>query len=269
MPTVHAAGSYILDQYHEQQREIERLRLQTLAMHEPELALLDSHGLAAARRVLDAGCGSGVLLGLMARRHPATRFAGVDVNPDLLALAANQVAGLGERVALHHAPIAALPAGEAYDFVLSRFVLQHLADPAAAVQALHGQVAPGGRLCLVDVHDDWFFLHPPVPALAELLALSADRQAALGGSRTIGRELPALLHQAGFRDVRVDVLTANSEQLGLAAFLELTIGFRPQLFAGQPEQVHAEALAAAVTQQAQGSYHFGMASAFVVSGCKA
>ncbi|MFG2045385.1 methyltransferase domain-containing protein [Dactylosporangium sp. NPDC048998] len=90
--------------------------------------------LAPGQRILDAGTGAGEAARLLAAR----------------------LGGTGEVVAVDHrrGDVIALDFPGAYfDAVRCERVLQHLADPDAAVAELARVTRPGGRVCLVDT--DW------------------------------------------------------------------------------------------------------------------
>jgi SAM-dependent methyltransferase len=106
-------------------------------------------------RILDVGCGSG--------RHVAAAYAlpevevvGVDINPRDLAAARDRLrfhdavkTHGGGRWHLAAADIARLPFGpRAFDLVICCEVLEHVADPAAAVAELLRVLKPGRHLAV-------------------------------------------------------------------------------------------------------------------------
>jgi ubiquinone/menaquinone biosynthesis C-methylase UbiE len=105
---------------------------------------------AAPRRVLDVGCGTGYLLRQLAGRLPGTgEFLGVDAAPKMIEVARSEssdarlnfVLGTAER----------LPAAEgAYDLVVSTTSFDHWGDQAAGVRECARALAPGGTLVLTD-----------------------------------------------------------------------------------------------------------------------
>jgi ribosomal protein L11 methyltransferase len=106
-------------------------------------------------RVLDFGCGSGVLA-IAALKLGASSAIGVDIDPQALHAAAdnaerNQV---GDRLTL--APPVALPEGEQYDTVLANILSGPLIDLAPQLAAA---LAPGGQLLLSGI------LEPQVEAV--------------------------------------------------------------------------------------------------------
>jgi ribosomal protein L11 methyltransferase len=108
------------------------------------LALLERAGVPGAGRVLDVGCGSGIL-GIAAARLGAARVTAVDVDPDAVAATRRNAAlnGCADRLAASvGGPQSVAPGFE--------LVLANLLAPAhLALGAEYGRLlAPGGRLIL-------------------------------------------------------------------------------------------------------------------------
>ena len=77
-------------------QEYDRLRAQSRAWEAATSRLLDQVGLAAGASCLDAGCGPGETMRLMAQRvGPAGRVTGIDVDAPLGAAGADDVARRG------------------------------------------------------------------------------------------------------------------------------------------------------------------------------
>jgi ubiquinone/menaquinone biosynthesis C-methylase UbiE len=104
--------------------------------------------------VLDAGTGPGALLVQLANRRPDLRLTGVDLSGDMVALAERNVhaAGLGDRVQVHRADVAALPFPDAsFDLVVSTFSMHHWAAITPSVTELARVLRPGGLLWIYDL----------------------------------------------------------------------------------------------------------------------
>jgi ubiquinone/menaquinone biosynthesis C-methylase UbiE len=99
------------------------------------------------RRVLDAACGTGRHAEyLTALGHTVT---GLDVSPDMLALARRRVPG----ARLVEAPLAPLPFEDAeFDAAVCALALSHVADPSDAIAELARVVRPGGPVVVSDFH---------------------------------------------------------------------------------------------------------------------
>ncbi len=102
-----------------------------------EVELVERYGTGA--RVLEAGCGTGLLLEKVGRF--AARAVGMDLSPGMLAKA--HARGL----TAVHASIEALPfADDAFDLAYSFKVLPHVAEIGAALAELARVVRPGGHV---------------------------------------------------------------------------------------------------------------------------
>ncbi len=105
------------------------------------------------QRLLDVGCGTGVLLGRLAAAYPTVVLAGVDPVPEMLAIARRQLPGSIELVA---GWAEELPFGSgALDVVVTSNVFHYVADPHLALREMARVLRPGGRLVLTDWCDDY------------------------------------------------------------------------------------------------------------------
>jgi len=130
--------------------EWERIR----ALHAPEkdveAAILKRMTAQPIKNLLDAGTGTGRMLELLAPH--ANRAVGVDVSPEMLAIARDRL--LRENLPnaqVRLADIYRLPfTSDRFDAVLFHQVLHYLDDPGAAVAEVARVMAPGGRLLIAD-----------------------------------------------------------------------------------------------------------------------
>lgn len=128
--------------YDEQPNPLLALEQRFLSRMLPDIAGLD---------VLDAGCGTGRWLQLLASLHPAT-LVGVDTSPEMLRRAS---ARLGSKSMLHLGNCTALPIQNATaDLILASFVLSYLDSVEAFARELHRVARPGANIFLTDMHPD-------------------------------------------------------------------------------------------------------------------
>jgi len=155
---------------------------------------------APGQRLLDAGCGVGeVARALAAAVAPGGEVVAVDASSATVAAAAARDDGSGVRYEV--ADVVALPfADGTFDGVRTERVLQHVAEPDAAIAELVRVTRPGGRVCLVDT--DWESLAVdgmPADLVASMRAAFAARDTL--HHQGIGRTLRRRLVRAGLRDV--------------------------------------------------------------------
>ncbi len=149
-------------------------------------------GERATGRVLEVAIGTGRSLPFYVT---ATSLTGVDLSPEMLAVARQRAEDRGLPLDLLEGDAEALPVEDAaYDTVLCSLSLCTIPDPTAAIAEMKRALVPGGRLLLLDhVASSW----PPVYAVQWLVERISIRVA---GEHYTRRSLP-LVEAAGFEIV--------------------------------------------------------------------
>ncbi|HSE92649.1 MAG TPA: methyltransferase domain-containing protein [Methylomirabilota bacterium] len=208
----------------------------------------------AGDRVLEVGCGSGVVLrDLAARVGPRGRVVGVDPSRWLLAAAARLLEGhaLRGRIALRTAAGARLPfAAGRFDVTVAVTVLLHVADPLAVVQEMARVTRPGGLVAVQDQDFGTVALAHPDRALTERIL---DGVAAhIYEEPWSGRRLPGLLRAAGLTSIRL--LTDVYQDTALVPYTKAFIERRAEnavrfgIVDGRTAQAWLDALTALVAR---------------------
>ncbi|MGO8859644.1 MAG: class I SAM-dependent methyltransferase [Acidimicrobiales bacterium] len=141
----------------------------------------------APQRVLDVGCGTGLLLRLLADRLPdADELAGIDAAAGMVAVARSLAKD--PRLRLSNGVAENLPyADQSFDLVVSTTSFDHWREQGRGLAECARVLAPSGHLVLTDLFSVWL-----VPTM---LVGRKDR------ARTKHRA-GALLKAAGFRSVK-------------------------------------------------------------------
>lgn len=202
--------NYILEDSGEAKR-LERQARQSAYSVEEELP-----DLAADGRVLDAGCGTGVVA-----RHACRHLRGRNMSIDACDRSEQrleQARALSsehpfDRISYFAGDVTHLPCeNEYYDLVLNRFVLEHLVAPRAAVREFYRVLKPGGEVRIIDADGVLFNLFTTDERLNGYLdVLRRD----LTIDMFVGRKIPNMLVKAGFEEVswRIDVMRFSGDSL--------------------------------------------------------
>jgi len=150
-------------------------------------------------RLLDAGCGPGSITSGLAEAVAPGAATGVDVSADAVSAARALAAERGVANARFlDGDVCALPFPDsAFDAAFAHALLQHLADPLAALQELRRVLRPGGVIGVADADYDGGLMHPALSGIEASLALMR-RMRERTSSPYVGRRLRELLHEAGF-----------------------------------------------------------------------
>jgi ubiquinone/menaquinone biosynthesis C-methylase UbiE len=184
-------------------------------------------------RLLDVGCGPGsITIGLAGVVAPG-EVVGLDIAPVQVEAARALAAEEGAANARFEVgSVYALPFPDAsFEAAFAHTVLEHLADPVAALREVRRVLKPGG---VIGVRDgDWGgrVIAPPSPLVEEGYALYARLWVLNGGNPNRGREHRALLREAGFARIVASAWGAASgtpeETRGLAAIAHTQLS-RPE-----------------------------------------
>lgn len=181
--------------------EYERLRAQARTWEAATGRLLDRVELARGARCLDAGCGPGETMRLMAQRvGPTGHVCGVDVDAELGGLALQMLYGAGH---LHCSFVPSdLESGEPipgapYHLVYARLLLFHVRDQAAVLRHLWHAVAPGGVLVVHDYDLRTSDVLPALDTVEEWKRVALGTFSGSGRDIAVGSRLPLLFAEAG------------------------------------------------------------------------
>lgn len=150
--------------------------------------------------LLDVGSGPGTITADLATR--VAHVTATEIGEPQMALTRTT---LGERGITNAsyvvADIHALPFPDAScDVAHAHQVLQHVADPVAALRELRRVTKPGGIVAVRDADYATFAWYPESAAITDWLRLYRDAARHNGGEPDAGRRLMAWAHAAGFTD---------------------------------------------------------------------
>lgn len=158
--------------------------------------------LPALRRgasLLDVGCGVGSITVDLADRVAPGRVVGLDASGEVLDTARAAAAAAGVHVEFATGDAYALPfADGTFDVVHAHQVLQHLADPVAALREMRRVVRPDGVVAVRDADYGTVGFHPELPGLVDWLAGYRATARANDGDPDAGARVLAWAREAGF-----------------------------------------------------------------------
>jgi ubiquinone/menaquinone biosynthesis C-methylase UbiE len=150
-------------------------------------------------RLLDVGCGTGVLLEQVYVQWPGVRAVGIDLSWRMLAVARRRLPG---QVSLIRADVGLLPCAEqSFDVVVSNSSFHYWPDPKRALAELARVLRPGGQLVLTDWCGDYI--------TCRLLGLGLRLTGRAHERAYRSAECTALLRDAGYCGVAIERCRLN------------------------------------------------------------
>ena len=163
--------------------------------------LFERAGLQNARRVLDVGCGTGVLEIELTNRTSA-RFYGLDIDRVRLIQAVHHA----PTVCFTHANAFHLPFPDAwFDITFCHFLLLWVAQPMQVVAEMKRVTRPGGFVLALAEPDYGGRIDYPtdLEIIGQMQLVALRRQ---GADPLTGRKLAGIFHQVGFQDTETGLM---------------------------------------------------------------
>ena len=230
-------------------QEYERLRAQARQWEAATARILDQVSVPEGASCLDAGCGPGETMRMLAQRAgPGGRVLGIDIDSSIGALAMEMLHGSGHRQCAFQAHD--LTAGEPvpgapFDVVYARLLLFHLPQRVAVLARLWDAVAPGGHLVVQDYDTRTFGVLPDLPGFAEVKRVILGTFSAAGADLAAGARLTHLFMQAGAGVPDGTDVTGRIEPLGAGGRILAESVFRSLLPVALAHGITTEDAAAA------------------------
>lgn len=104
-------------------------------------------------RVLDIGCGTGVLLAAMGNRFPEVILAGIDPTQEMLDIARKR---LSKKVHITRSWAEKLPFSDAqFEVIVSCNMFHYIREPLVALKEMKRVLRPGGSVTITDWSNDY------------------------------------------------------------------------------------------------------------------
>jgi ubiquinone/menaquinone biosynthesis C-methylase UbiE len=160
---------------------------------------LNRFKLQSIDRVLDIGCGTGILLKQLASTYPQSRLFGVDPVPKMLEVARQRLPetidlaqGWAEKLLFED---------EQFDVAISCNMFHYIRQPMIALQEMRRVLRMGGKLIITDWCDDYWTCH-----LCDIFLRRFDR----AHFKTYRQqEFRQILEDAGYKDVYIERYKIN------------------------------------------------------------
>lgn len=160
---------------------------------------------APRERILDLGCGNGMLTVEIARAIGSEgEVTGLDLSEEMMSAARTKCEGMGQARFLEGSALDIPFLDDCFDKAVSLQVFEYIEDVPAALAEVARVLRPGGRFVIADLHFGSWLWHADDRDRMDRMIASWDSHCA---HRDLPEHLPRLLRDAGFRVERVVPVT--------------------------------------------------------------
>ena len=180
-------------------------------------------------RVLDFGCGPGIISAGLAKAVRPGELHGVDMEESQVDLARSVAeAGGHDNAIFHVGDVTDLPFEDGFfDVAHCHNVLMHVPDTRAALSEVNRVLKSGGIISCREMIGGSSFTHPDFGVIRKAWDMFEDLLAADDGHPQMGKELKTHIAGAGFTNVRI---TTSFDIYSAPADVEFIYGFANKWF---------------------------------------
>lgn len=204
--------------------EVDRLKIQAQLGWDKEFRTLKWLGLKNGMSILDLGGGPGFYSEKLLESLPDSKVTIVDIDERMLKIAENRLSNSKCKNRIFFKRASAYKTGikdNTYDFVICRFIMQHLDNPMEAVKEIYRILKPGGIVAIIDSDSGLMGMSDPSFLIKSGRGFFQEIEKRARWNREIGRKLVKILKRSGYEDLDFETVTIHSDIVGLNNILKM------------------------------------------------
>ena len=163
-------------------------------------------GLKEGDRVLDIGCGNGIITEELAKIvGEKVEVVGIDFDKNIITIAKNnlQKSNLNIAYKINDPTKENMFKDNKFDFIHSRYFLTHINNPINMIRKLSELLTNNGILYIEDIDYSGIFSYPTNSSFDKYVEFYTKLSQLSGGNPYIGKELYNLLFKTGYNNINI------------------------------------------------------------------
>ena len=156
--------------------------------------------------MLDIGSGNGYFLCRMAERYPDKQFTGIEISEPFVERAfktAREMKLSNVRFIHDKCPVQGMK--EKFDFILARLTIYCSSDREDVLAWAYEILENRTRIGVIELDYDWIYTYPHNPIINKVFAVHRREFEVHGADCSMGKKVPFMLQNAGFKDIMFEV----------------------------------------------------------------
>ena len=197
--------------------EVNRLETQAKLGWDKEFRTLKWLGLRDGMKILDVGAGPGAYTELLLENLPNSKITALEIDKNLLSIAKDRLCEYPkERLNFKYGSINNSGLKEnSFDFVICRFVFQHLEKPLTGAREIYKVSKPGGIVAIIDSDRGMYGVSDPDILFKSGRGFITQIEKRTRWNREVGRKLIKILKYEGFDKLDFEAVTIHSDLVGI------------------------------------------------------
>jgi uncharacterized tellurite resistance protein B-like protein len=192
------------------------LDIQTQMLGPVELGWFKENGFGSdGSRVIEVGSAAGTYGSYVAHAFPNATFFGLEANENFIKNLDST--NFPSNYTTSHCMVGRDPVPQDCanaEQCYLRYVLQHISNPGRVLRSLHSELAPGAKVFIIEEDDEFFSSFPPYQPFDTVTDAWRRICKVSGTDSRIGRKLPIILAESGFKVEKFEICLRTNTELG-------------------------------------------------------
>ena len=181
--------------------------------------------------MLEIGCSSGDGSAILSSNLPVNHTYSIDRSEQNISIAKTNIETEYSNLFFSvGSPYNTRMIEDKFDLIYSRFMYYNIMDPLKSLDELKRVLKPKGKIILLEYDPNISIFTPEISLLGEISTKHKKNIENIGNVTNNINNLPQNLHEAGFKNVDIQMKSISSQEFGMEYFIDILLSVNKYLF---------------------------------------